>query len=217
MSNTSDFQPLARPERKATLRLGQRQLSLISLTAISIVVVALCWITYRGFIEFKVTKDILASEDNMRALYKAMRGYSLDTDEKLPLADKWTDQVAGYLSAPPSQPGGKMAYLHGEDENGRPIHYVYNDLVSDYKLEDRITPEEQRKTLELNRVVLLIEKSGESSNDHVLIPPRNTPQGEEALAKLLTFPHNAGNPDKATTVVLYANGTTERLTPKDLK
>ena len=146
-----------------------------------------------------------------------MRGYSMDTDEKLPLASKWTEQVAGYLSAPPSLQGGKMAYLRGEDENGRPIHYAFNDLVSEYKLEDRTTPEEQRTTLELRNVVLLIEMPGEGANDHVRIPPRNTPKGEEALAKLLAFPHNAGNPDKATTVVLYANGTTERMTRKDLK
>ena len=217
MNNTIDPPPLVRPERKATLRLGQRQLSLISLTAISIVVVALLWVGYKGFIDFKITRDVSEADSHMHELYKAMRGYSMDTDEKLPIASKWTEQVAGYLSAPPSLQGGKMAYLRGEDEYGKPIHYVYNDLVSDYKLEDRITPEEQRATLELRNVVLLIEMPGEGENVHIRIPPRNTPQGEEALAKLLTFPHNAGSPDKATTVVLYANGSTERLTRKDLK
>jgi hypothetical protein len=146
-----------------------------------------------------------------------MSAYSLDFDSKLPTADKWTDQVAGYLSAPPGTPGGRFSYLHAEDENRKPLHYAYNDLVSDYKLEDRISSEEQRKTLELGRVVLLVEVPGEGNNEHVHIPPRNTPAGEEALAKILAFPHNSASPDKATAVVIYANGTTERLTRRDFK
>jgi len=205
------------PQRKATMRLDQRQLTLISWSAVALIVVLLLGVGYNVFLDFKNTRDIIVAEDNMRALYKAMRGYSLDFDEKLPTADKWTDQVAGYLSAPPNTPGGKMSYLHGEDEKGAPLHYAYNDVVSDYKLEDRITPEEQRKTLDLSHVVLLIELPGQADNDHVHIPPRNTPAGEDALAQALAFPHNMSNRDKATAVIIYANGSTERITRKDLK
>ena len=216
MSNTLDTQPLAQPERKATLRLGQRQLGLISLVAISLVVVGLLYGGYKGFIDFKITRDVIIAEDNMRALYKAMNGYAADWDNKLPTADKWTDQVTGYLSASPGTPGGKMSYLKAENEQGTPLHYVYNDLASDYKME-RVTAQEQRTAIEPGRMVLLIEAPGEAVNAHVRIPPRNTPEGEAALAKLLTFPHNIQDPDKATAVIIYANGSTERLTRKDLR
>ena len=208
--------PLARPERKATVRLGQRHLSLLSVFAIGIVVAGLLWGAYLGFVDFKVTRDTIVAEDNMRALYKAMNGYAMDTDERFPTADKWTEQVTGYLSAPPNTPGGKMAYLHGEDEHGGALHYVYNDLMSGYN-RDPDSSKKPGKVYDLSRVVLLIEAPGEADNAHILIPPRNTPQGEEALLKILAFPHNAGDPNKATAVIIYANGTTDRITRKDLK
>ena len=208
--------PLARPERKATFRLGQRQLSLISACVVLFVVAALGLGAYHLFVDFKNTRDIIVAEDNLRALHKAALGYAADWDNTLPVADKWTDQVTGYLSAPPNTPGGKLSYLHGEDARGQALHYVYNDLASGYKLE-RITPQEQRTAIDPGRMVLFIEAPGEGANAHVRIPPRNTPEGEDALAKLLTFSHDPGDPNKATAVLIYANGSTERLTRKDFK
>ncbi len=209
-------QPLARPERKATRRLGPRQLSLISASGVLFVVAALGFGAYRLFVDFKNTRDIIVAEDNLRALHKAVQGYAADWDNKLPDAAQWTDQVTGYLSAPPNTPGGKMAYLHGEDEHGQALHYVYNDLASGYKTE-RVTPDEQRTAIDPGRMVLFIEMPGEGANAHIRIPPRNTPEGEDTLAKLLTFPHDPGDPNKAVAVIIYANGSTERLTRNDFK
>ncbi len=210
------MQPLVRPERKATRRLGQRQLSMISASVVLFVVGALGYGAYRLFVDFKNTRDIMVAEDNMHALHKAVQNYAADWDNKLPDAAQWTDQVTGYLSAPPNTPGGKMAYLHGEDEHGQALHYVYNDLASGYKTE-RVTPQEQRTAIDPGRMVLFIEMPGEGANAHVRIPPRNTPEGEDTLAKLLTFPHDPGDPSKAVAVIIYANGSTERLTRNDFK
>ena len=80
-----------------------------------------------------------------------------------------------------------------------------------------MNPKKNAKTYDLSRLVLLMEAPGAGSNEHVSIPPRNTPEGEEALAKLLKFPHNADDPNKATTVILYANGNPERITRKDVE
>src|SRR5690349_13560594 len=101
-----------RPERKATLRLGQRELSLLSLVIVLIVVAGLLYVGYRGFRVFKGQRDVVIARDNMHALYSAMKFYASDNDGKMPPADQWSDAVAAYLSAPPNKPGGKMAYLH---------------------------------------------------------------------------------------------------------
>ena len=155
---------------------------MISASVVLFVVAALGLGAYRLFVDFKNTRDIIVAEDNLRALHTAALGYAGDWDNTLPLADKWTDQVTGYLSAPPNTPGGKLSYLHGEDARGQALHYVYNDLASGYKLE-RVTPQEQRTAIDPGRMVLFIEMPGEGANAHVRIPPRNTPEGEDALAK----------------------------------
>lgn len=216
MNNISDTSPLPRPERKATLRLGQRHLSLMSLAVIAVIVLGLCVGMYSLFIQFKITRDLTIADSNLHTLHQAMNGYAMDNEEHLPKAAEWTDQVAGYLSASPGTPGGRLSYLHGEDEYGHPIHYVYNDLADHLSL-DPANPDQKGKNYDLSRLVLLMEAPGEGRNEHARIPPRNTPAGEEALSKLLKFPHNANDPNKATTVILYANGNTERITRKDVE
>ena len=216
MNNITEISPLQRPERKATLKFGQRHLSMMSLAVIIIIVFGFCVGMYSMYIQFKITRDLSITDSNLHALSKAMYGFAMDNDEHLPKAEEWTDQVTGYLSAPPDTPGGKLAYLRGEDEHGHPIHYIYNDLAGGLNL-DPANPKKDAKTYDLSRLVLLLEAPGEGRNEHARIPPRNTPEGEEALAKLLKFPHNADDPAKATTVVLYANGNTERITRKDVE
>ena len=216
MNNITETSSLPRPERKATLKFGQRHLSMMSLAVVAIIVFGLCVGLYSMYLQFKITRDLSITDSNLHALSKAISGFAMDNDEQLPKAAEWTDQVSGYLSAPPDSPGGKLAYLRGEDEHGNPIHYVYNDLASGLIL-DPANPKQNAKTYDLSHLVLLMEAIGEGRNEHARIPPRNTPEGEEALAKLLKFPHNADDPAKATTVVLYANGNTERITRKDVE
>src|SRR3954471_7311589 len=106
MNNITDPTPLPRPERKATFRLGQRQLSLMSLAVIVVIVLGLGVGMYSMYIQFKITRDLTIADSNLHALHQAVHGYAMDNDEQLPKAEEWTDQVSGYLSAPPGTPGG---------------------------------------------------------------------------------------------------------------
>src|SRR5947207_3932288 len=133
-SNPDTSVATSRPERKATVRLGQRELSFISLAVILLITGTLLFGCYRAFLSFKAHRDTVIAQDNLLALYKAVRGYAMDYDGHLPPAEIWTESVAGYLSAPPSKPGGKLSYLHGPGDKGQ-VGYVYNDLASGYNLE----------------------------------------------------------------------------------
>ncbi len=221
-NQTSDGIAPRRPERRATVRfgLGQRQLSRITLFVVVLIVGALGFAAYRMAMGFKSDRDVVIARDNMLALYKAMRGSAQDWDEKLPTAEDWTDKVRGYLSAPPNKPGGKESYLNGPADAGT-VGYVYNDLAAGYNLNGAVTDMFGKtvgaKQAEPKYVVLLIERVGVLPNAHELIPPTDTPAGQDALHRLLTFPHGSDDPDNARTVVLYANGTIETLTRRDTK
>src|SRR5579871_2130485 len=112
-AETETPEEVYRPERKATLRLGQRELNRITLIVIAIIAAALLYAGYRGMQGFKAHRDVMLARDHLLALHKAMQGYALDWDGHLPPADHWMDSVSGYLSAPPNTPGGPKSYLHG--------------------------------------------------------------------------------------------------------
>ncbi len=212
-----------RPERKATLRLDQRHLTYLSMGVVLLVVIPLAIGVYQMFQGFKGQRDTVIAQDNLHNLYNAMRGYSLDYDGKLPPANEWTDVTAGYLSAPPNKPGGKLAYLHGPGD-GEDVSYVYNDMASNYNLEPahafpgtKQAQTEQKPTIDPSRLILLIEKPGAQPNEHVNLPLPDNTSSQEALYKLLFFPHNQAAGDGAKTVVLYADGHTMVFLRSDLK
>jgi hypothetical protein len=203
-------------ERKATVRLGQRELSRITLVVVLLVLGVLAFGGWRVFKNFKAQRDIVIATTNLHALSNAMQAYSLDWDDRLPPAESWTDAVVGYLSAPPGTPGGKMSYLHGPGD-GETVGYVYNDLAAGYNLHPTYEKQDRQKEVDPGRLVLLIERPGAMENEHVHIPPQDSLQGEQALAKELSFPHYADDTNNATTVVLFADGTIRRFTRRDFK
>jgi ubiquinone/menaquinone biosynthesis C-methylase UbiE/uncharacterized protein YbaR (Trm112 family) len=212
--HTSDETPLlpARPEKKATLRFGQREMHRLTLLVILLIAIPLCYGLYRVFLNFRSHRDVIVGESNLQALWKAMKGYSEDWDGTLPPANSWTDAVGGYLSSSPSLPGGKLSALQGPSDLG-PVHYVYNDLVAGFNLERPDT----HKYVNPSRMVVLIERPGAPDNAHVSIPSQDSAQGEAALAKLLSFPHYADDPNGATTLVLFADGHPDRIQRIDLQ
>lgn len=207
------------PKRKATVRLSQRELSRISLAVVLVIVGLLLFGLFRVFQGFKSSRDIVIAQDNLLALHKAMRQYAGDWDNRLPDAEKWRDSTLGYLSAPPHKPGGAMAYLHGPGDNGT-VGYVYNDLASGYNVETGKTSKEKtgvEMPVDPSRLVVLIERPDAPDNAHVRIPPQGNAQGEAALYKELTFPHNSQDEVNATTLVLFADGSVSRLLRRDFK
>jgi hypothetical protein len=203
-------------ERKATVRLGQRELSRITLAVVLLVLGTLAFGVWRVFKNFKAQRDVVIATTNLHALYNALSVYSEDWDSRLPLAETWTDAATGFLSAPPGTPGGKMSYLHGPGD-GETVGYVYNDLAAGYNLRPTYAEQDRQKEVDPGRLVLLIERPGAKENAHVRIPPQDSLQGEQALAKELSFPHYADDTDNAMTVVLFADGTIRRFTRRDFK
>jgi len=201
----------ARPERKATLRIGQHGLNVILVIVIMCIAVPLLFLGYRVALNFKAKRDITIAESNLHGLFQALYQYSLDWDGKLPPADAWTDDAAGFLPSASGIAGGKESYLKGPGD-GETIRYEYNDLAAGFDmLEDR------NRKVEPGDLVLLIEHPGADKNSHIPIPRQGNAQAESALYKLLAFPHYADDPDNATTVILFANGRVSVRTRKDFR
>jgi len=209
MSDSESTEPFPAPRRKATVRLGQRDLSIISVSVVVFIVGVLLFLGYRAMLGFKANHDMLIAKQNLHMLHEAFYNYAQDWDQKLPPADRWTEAVSGYLSGS-GQPGGPQASLHGPGD-GKQISYVYNDLAAGYSLESG-----EKRTIDPARLILLIERPGAGPNEHVMIPPQTNPDAEQALLKVISFPHGSDDADTAATVVLYANGSQRVVIRRDL-
>lgn len=206
----------AAPQRKATFRLGQRQMSFLSLGVIALSLAVIVLLGYQVVRNFIITRNMMVAADNMKQLYRAMGGYAMDTNGAFPDADKWRDQTSGYLSASPGTPGGKLSFLTGATDSGE-VGYVFNSLASKYNPEAGETPD--KKQIPANRLVLLIEKHGvpKNANESMPIPPQTSEDNIQALGKILQFPHHADDADGATAVVLFADGHIERKTRREFR
>ncbi|HLV78992.1 MAG TPA: hypothetical protein VKT32_01885 [Chthonomonadaceae bacterium] len=211
ITTTPDIAP--RPERRATLRFRQREMSRLSLAISLLVIVGLVFAGYRLFLNFKSQRDIVIGKNNLRMLYQAAKLYAMDHDGHLPPAPAWTDSIAGYLSAPPGTPGGPESYLHGPGDEAV-VGYAYNDLAGDYNLDPN--GKEAEKQLPDDQLPLFIEMPNAPRNAHLSIPAQDSEQGEAALAKVLAFPHYASDPKNATTLLMMTNGSLETITRQDL-
>jgi prepilin-type processing-associated H-X9-DG protein len=204
------------PQRRATFRLGQRQLSGLSLGVIILSSLIVLLFGYQVVHNFIITRNIITAENNLRQLYKAMGSYAMDTDGQLPDATRWRDQTVGYLSASPGTPGGKLSFLNGTTDSGT-VGYAFNTLASKYNTETGETP--NRKPIPANRLILLIEKRGvaKNANETVTIPPQTSEESIQELGRILQFPHRSDDGDGATAVVLFADGHIERKTRSQLR
>ncbi len=210
MSETETNLDQPAPRHGPTMRLAQRELSLISLTVVLVIVALLGFIGYRALQGFKANHDMLIAKENLHLLHEAFFNYAQDWDQMYPPADRWTDSIAGYLSGS-SQPGGALASLHGPGD-GPEISYVYNDLAAGYSLDAH-----GKRQFDPSRLILLIERPGAGPNVHVAIPPQVDPEAEHALLQQLAFPHGSDDPQTAATVVLYATGAYKVFTRRDLR
>lgn len=201
---------------KATWRLGQRELARLSMAVIAVIVVGLLYGGWKAVEGFKTRRDLVIAQDNLLNLYRAMRGYALDYDSKLPPAENWSDAVLGYLNSSQARPGGREAYLTGTSDLG-PVAYVYNDAASGYNLEPNGKEDDRQRKIDPSHLILLIERVGAPRNAHAYLPPQDSVPHEEELAKQLAFPHYADDDKNAATVVLYADGNIVTLTRQDVK
>ncbi len=215
-SEVSEPNPFPRPEKKATLKLGQRELSLLSIGVVALVVLALLMGGYRAFRNFKSQRDIVLNQSNLHSLFTALQLYSADYEGKLPPADHWLDAIAGYISVPQGTPNGKEGLLQGPSD-GEPVNYVYNDDAEGYNLEPKPAKEDRQRLIAPKYLPILIERIGVARNTHEKMAVPGSPSGDDAFAKSLQFPHYTNDPDNATTVVLFANGNIQRYIKRDFK
>lgn len=192
---------MSMPQRKATFRFGQRELSFISLGVILVVLGSLIFGVYHLFLGFRSQRDIVVGDSNLNSIYKGIKRYAEDWDGKLPKSVHWSDDISGYL------PAMRMPAGHGDEG---PVGYVYNSLAAEYNL-DR--PDKEK--VSPRNLVLVIERTGAPLNTTVAIPPVGAPGADEALVKAVSFSHFADDTENATTLVLYADGTTQRLKRRD--
>ncbi len=206
-----DFAP--RPERKATIRLGQRELSRISLAVIVLISAGLIFAGYRVFLGFKSQRDITLARANLHTLSVAMSAYAQDWNGRLPPADTWQQNIAGYVPGAGGRGSAMSAFSAPGD--GANVGYVFNELAAGYNLEPSDKDQQRQRALPVNQLVLLIERTDAPLNAHVAIPAQSDAKGEAALGKALDFPHYAADPEKATAVLLFANGKVDTRTKRD--
>ena len=210
MPETESLPPPNVPRRAATLRLSQQDLTRISCSVVVFIFLVLGFLGYRAMLGFKANHDLLIAKENLHSIQKAFHSYAQDWDQRLPPADRWTDQIAGYLSSS-GQPGGPMASLHGPGD-GRSVGYVYNDLAAGQSVDLS-----EKQSIDVSRLILLIERPGAQPNEHVSIPMQGNPDAEKALLKELAFPLGSDDTENASTVVMYGNGTQRVLTRRDFR
>ncbi len=203
-------------KRKATWRLGQREMTRISLAIVALIVMALLYGGWKAVEGFKSRRDLVIAQDNLLNIYRAMRGYSLDYDSKLPPAESWSDAVSGYLNSSQARPGGKEAYLTGTSELGA-VGYVYNEAAAGYNLEPNGKADDRRNKIDPHDLLLLVERVGAPRNAHALLPPQDNLSHKEELLKQMSFPHYADDDKNAMTVLLYADGHIVTQTRLDMK
>ena len=204
----------ARPERKATVRLGQRELSRISLAVILLISVGLAFALYRVFLGFKSQRDITLARANLHTISVALSAYAQDWNGRLPQADHWQENIAGYLPSSSGRASGAGS-VYSAPGDGANVGYVYNELAAGYNLEPTDVARDRQRNLPPDQMVLIIERTNAPLNAHVTIPAQSNAQSEDALFKALDFPHYASDPQKATTVLLFANGKVSTRTKQD--
>lgn len=211
--------PQEMPRRKATVRLGRREMAWISISIIVAILLLFLYIVFRGFMSYKVSHDLTIGRENLNSIYKAMGAYAEDYDRILPPAEEWYFVAQGYLSNT-RRAGGKESLLRGPGD-GKTIRYVFNSLASGLNLETGEPGANVKKmgykTLNPSEVVLLIERPGGKEGETVFIPPINTRSARTKLYEELAFPHGVDEGDKAKTLILYANGSIRTWTRKDLQ
>lgn len=209
-TETPEFKP------RATWRLGQRELTRLTIAVIALIVMGLLYGGWKAVEGFKTKRDLVIAQDNLLNLYRAMGSYAPDYDSKLPPAETWADGIFGYLNSSQVRPGGREAFLNGTSELGA-VAYVYNDAASGYNLEPTGKEDDRQLKIAPHDLILLIERVGAPRNAHAYLPPQDTIAHEQELAKLMSFPHDAEDDKNASTLVLYADGHIMTLTRQDFK
>jgi type II secretory pathway pseudopilin PulG len=181
------------PARRATLRLGARELHRMQTSVIVLILVLLALALRPWFLNTIQTRDFQVCQSNMRSISQALQNYAIDWDGAYPPAENWMDDAKAFLRGASGDPRAIDAAFHcPRDKTGSASSYAYNTLFSGLsptlRSEDPKLLAQAARLGRLERAVLVIEKHGARPNGHVELPDWN------AVARELTRPHQLKSP-----------------------
>lgn len=201
------------PARRATIRLGARELHHMQ-TAVIVLILALLAIALRPyFLNTIQTRDFQICQSNMRSISQALQNYAIDWDGSYPPAQNWMDHAKAFLRGATGDPKAIDAAFHCPlDNTGGGSSYAYNALFGGLsptlRSDDPKLLEQAAKLGRLERAVLVLEKHGSAANAHLDIPDWN------AVRRELSRPHLLKSP---TGSIIRGNGTVGSKSEQDLQ
>lgn len=201
--------------RKATRRMGARELMRIQWVVVTLICVLLFFAFRPYFTGLIERRDFITCQDNVRKISRGITTYASDYDGTLPLAANWMDKSLGFMKAT-SGTGFKDddVFRCPHDKSGAPSSYAYNTILeglspslsiqsSDPKLEAR-----RKAAGRIERAPLIIEKHGSPRNASLLL------NNWEDVKAQLQLPHKLPDP---TGNVLLGNGSVVSRTAESLE
>jgi hypothetical protein len=179
--------------RKATWRLGARELKRLQSAIIAIICILLFIALRPYYLSIIEIRNFSTCQNNMMKLSRAISTYAADWDDAFPIATTWMDAVRGNLAATSGTGFAADTHLRCPlDKTGAPSSYAFNSLMSGINPGFQQTePEivERRKQLgRLDRAPLVIERHASPMNAALPI------EDWDSLALVFTRPHRIPAP-----------------------
>lgn len=175
-------------KRRATWRLGNRERSRAQLVVVVLICGMLGMVLYPPLTDFVQRRDFQVCQSNALHIARAIKTYTQDWDDTLPLAASWTDAAASHMVATSGTGKDYRAYLHCPlDESKAECSYVFNAALEGISMTVRAANAEARahraRIGRLEKSPLIIERHGTARNQSVDMTDW------DAITKTLQRPH----------------------------
>jgi hypothetical protein len=179
---------MAQPKGRRTWRLGNRERSRLQLAIIIVICVLVGFVMYPQLTEFVERRDWQLCQANVLKIARAMKTYTQDWDDTLPLAASWTDAAQSHIMATSGTGKDAQAYFQCPlDTSGKPCSYEYNTLMEGLSLtvrsRDAAVTARRAQLGRIERAALLIEKHGSARNAAVPLTDWDT------VTRAMDLPH----------------------------
>jgi len=175
--------------RRATLRLGARELRRLQQIVAAVVCLLLYIVLRPYFIGLVETRDFQTCQSNLLRIGKAIRLYTDDWDATLPVASNWMDATITSMAASTGSGFKVESYFRcPRDHSGGVSSYIYNAACSGLAVTvrqlDAETQERRRKLGRLERAAIVVEHHGAARNTSM-------PMWDwDDVRETMTRPHN---------------------------
>ncbi len=201
------------PAKRATLRLGARELRRMQTGVVCLIIVLLGLALRPWFLNTIQVRDFQVCQSHLRSISQSLQNYSNDWDGAYPPGEHWMDHSMAYLHVTSADPKAiEGAYRCPRDRTGEGYSYVYNSLFSG--MNPTVRSEEPKLVAQgkrlgrVDRAVLIMEKHGGQRNAHMEIDDWNVVRHE------MTRPHELKS---ATGSYIRGNGKVGSKNSDDLQ